>query len=182
MAVVKAEPKPAYLDLDNAVEVEDKLTRALDAVQAHGDRLKEKTEAGEQLTTEDVNHLESLIKKLKMIEKRQTTLHDYVDADVKKKEEGNIVAAAARLARRNEAMKITKEKAAKPVLMQELRDMNQIEMDSDDKEKRWKEANAPKRITPSGGLIGFKIADDLLTKEYKEENEGLTQIGSNYNK
>ncbi len=47
MAVVKAEPKPAYLDLDNAVEVEDKLTRALDAVQAHGDRLKEKTEAGE---------------------------------------------------------------------------------------------------------------------------------------
>ena len=25
--------------------------------------------------------------------------------------------------------------------------MNQIEMDSDDKEKRWKEANAPKRVS-----------------------------------
>ena len=31
--------------------------------------------------------------------------------------------------------------------MQELRDMNQIEMDSDDKEKRWKEANTPKRVS-----------------------------------
>ena len=46
MALVRVEGKPAYLDLDNAVEVEDKLTRALDAVQAHSDRLKEKTEAG----------------------------------------------------------------------------------------------------------------------------------------
>ena len=25
------------------------------------------------------------------------------------------------------------------------------------------------QITPSGGLIGFNIADDLLTKEYKED-------------
>ena len=44
MAIVTAEAKAAYLDLDNAAEVEDKLTRALDAVQAHSDRLKEKTE------------------------------------------------------------------------------------------------------------------------------------------
>lgn len=47
MAIVQVELKAAYLDLDNAVEVEDKLTRALDAVQAHGDRLKEKEQAGE---------------------------------------------------------------------------------------------------------------------------------------
>ena len=38
------------------------------------------------------------------------------------------------------------------------------------------------QITPSGGLIGFKIADDLLTKEYKEEKEGPAQIGGNHNK
>ncbi len=38
------------------------------------------------------------------------------------------------------------------------------------------------QVTPSGGLIGFKIADDLLTKEYKEEKEGLAQIGGNHNK
>ncbi len=46
MAIAKAEERGAYLDLGNAVEVEDKLTRALDAVQAHSDRLKEKKEAG----------------------------------------------------------------------------------------------------------------------------------------
>ena len=43
-----------------------------------------RTLLGEQLNTEDINHLESLIKKLKMIEKRQTTLQEYVEADVKK--------------------------------------------------------------------------------------------------
>ena len=37
------------------------------------------------------------------------------------------------------------------------------------------------QITPSGGLIGFRIADDLLTKEYKEEEEGLAQLGGNHN-
>lgn len=46
MAIVKAEATPAYLDLDNAVEVEEKLTRALDAVQAHSDRLKQKASLG----------------------------------------------------------------------------------------------------------------------------------------
>ena len=46
MAIAKFEERGAYLDLGNAVEVEDKLTRALDAVQAHSDRLKEKKEAG----------------------------------------------------------------------------------------------------------------------------------------
>ena len=46
MAVARVDDKSAYLDLKNAVEVEDKLTRALDAVQAHSDRLKEKKEAG----------------------------------------------------------------------------------------------------------------------------------------
>jgi hypothetical protein len=47
MALVKAEERPAYLDLDNAVEVESKLTRALEAVQAHSDRLIAKKELGE---------------------------------------------------------------------------------------------------------------------------------------
>lgn len=47
MALVKAEERPAYLDLDNAVEVESKLTRALEAVQAHSDRLIAKKESGE---------------------------------------------------------------------------------------------------------------------------------------
>ena len=47
MALVKAEERPAYLDLDNAVEVETKLTRALEAVQAHSDRLIAKKESGE---------------------------------------------------------------------------------------------------------------------------------------
>ncbi len=45
MAIVRAAEKH-YLDLDNAVEVEDKLTRALNAVAAHSDRLKEKKEGG----------------------------------------------------------------------------------------------------------------------------------------
>ena len=47
MAIVKAEERPPYLDLDNAVEVEEKLTRALDAVQAHSDRLQQKQESGD---------------------------------------------------------------------------------------------------------------------------------------
>ena len=49
MALVKAEERAAYLDLDNAVEVESKLTRALEAVQAHSDRLIAKKESGEML-------------------------------------------------------------------------------------------------------------------------------------
>lgn len=28
------------------------------------------------------------------------------------------------------------------------------------------------QITPSGGLIGFRVADDLLAKEYKEDRQG----------
>ena len=40
--------------------------------------------SGEQLSPEDIQHLEGLIKKLKMIEQRQTALQEYVDADVKK--------------------------------------------------------------------------------------------------
>ena len=40
--------------------------------------------SGEQLDPEDIYHLEGLIKKLKMIEHRQATLQEYVDADVKK--------------------------------------------------------------------------------------------------
>ena len=38
--------------------------------------------SGEQLSLEDTYHLESLIKKLKMIEKRQEALQGCVDADV----------------------------------------------------------------------------------------------------
>lgn len=40
--------------------------------------------SGEELTLEDTYHLQSLMQKLKMIEKRQGTLQEYVDADVKK--------------------------------------------------------------------------------------------------
>ena len=58
MAIVQGKGKAAYLDLGNAVEVEDKLTRALDAVQAHGDRLREKEEAGTLLLIASIrNHL-----------------------------------------------------------------------------------------------------------------------------
>ena len=39
---------------------------------------------GEELTLEDTYHMESLMKKLKMIEKRQAALQEVVDADVKK--------------------------------------------------------------------------------------------------
>lgn len=49
MAIVKAEERPPYLDLDDAVEVEEKLTRALDAVQAHGNRLQQKQESGDNI-------------------------------------------------------------------------------------------------------------------------------------
>lgn len=37
--------------------------------------------------------------------------------------------------------------------LQELRDMNQVELTSDDKEKRWKEANAPNRVSACHHLI-----------------------------
>ena len=39
---------------------------------------------GEDLSLEDTYHLQSLLQKLKMIEKRQATLQEYVEADVKK--------------------------------------------------------------------------------------------------
>ena len=39
---------------------------------------------GEELALEDIYHLQSLIQKLKMIEKRQAALQEYVDADVQK--------------------------------------------------------------------------------------------------
>ena len=35
------------------------------------------------------------------------------------------------------------------------------------------------QITPSGGLIGFKVADDLLTKEYKEDQEQSSHLSGN---
>ncbi|CAK0780923.1 hypothetical protein CVIRNUC_005223 [Coccomyxa viridis] len=179
MAIVKAEERPPYLDLDNAVEVEEKLTRALDAVQAHSNRLQQKQESGEDLSLEDTYHLQSLLQKLKMIEKRQATLQEYVEADVKKKQGENEAAIAVKNARQKEAMQIVKEKAARPATMQELREMNQVELTSDDNERRWKEANTPNKITPSGGLIGFKVADDLLTKEYKEDQEQFSHLSGN---
>jgi len=38
------------------------------------------------------------------------------------------------------------------------------------------------QITPSGGLIGFRIAEDLLTKEYKEDKEKPEiLLGGNHN-
>ena len=40
--------------------------------------------SGEDLSLEDTYHLQSLLQKLKMIEKRQATLQEYVEADVKK--------------------------------------------------------------------------------------------------
>ncbi len=49
-------------------------------------------------------------------------------------------------ARRIEAMKITKEKPAAKLRMQELRDMNQTELTQDDRDKRLKDANAVTKV------------------------------------
>ena len=47
-------------------------------------------------------------------------------------------------------MKLTKERAPAKLRMQELRDMNQAELMQEDKDKRYKDANEPKRV---GGLM-----------------------------
>ncbi|KAK9915043.1 hypothetical protein WJX75_004069 [Coccomyxa subellipsoidea] len=75
-------------------------------------------------------------------------------------------------ARRLEAMKITREKQPAKLRMQELRDMNQVELTQDDRDKRMKDANTATKIVPSGGLVGFQVAEDLLTKDYDYQNEG----------
>lgn len=49
--------------------------------------------------------------------------------------------------RRLEAMKITKEKPPAKLRMQELRDMNQVELTQDDKDKRLKDANAARPVS-----------------------------------
>lgn len=51
-----------------------------------------------------------------------------------------------REARRMEAMKITREKPAAKLRMQELRDINQIELTQDDRDKRLKDANTSHKV------------------------------------
>ena len=49
------------------------------------------------------------------------------------------------------AMKLSKERPPAKLRMQELRDLNQVELTEDDREKRYKEANAlPKARNPPG--------------------------------
>ena len=43
------------------------------------------------------------------------------------------------------AMKVTKERPPAKLRMQELRDLNQVELTDDDRDKRYKEANAPQK-------------------------------------
>jgi hypothetical protein len=50
-------------------------------------------------------------------------------------------------ARRLEAMKITREKQPAKLRMQELRDMNQVELTQDDRDKRMKDANTATKVT-----------------------------------
>ena len=47
---------------------------------------------------------------------------------------------------RHVAMKVTKERAPGKLRMQDLRDMNQVELMQEDKDKRYKDANEPKRV------------------------------------
>lgn len=48
--------------------------------------------------------------------------------------------------RRLEAMKLTREKPAAKLRMQELRDMNQVSLTQDDRDKRLKDANAATKV------------------------------------
>lgn len=48
--------------------------------------------------------------------------------------------------RRSEAMKLTREKPPAKLRMQELRDMNQVELTQDDRDKRLKDANAAIKV------------------------------------
>ena len=60
---------------------------------------------------------------------------------------GNVPPEAPRVQVLDLGWRLSTEPKQHSLAMQELRDMNQIEMDSDDKEKRWKEANTPKRVS-----------------------------------
>ena len=44
-------------------------------------------------------------------------------------------------------MKITREKQPAKLRMQELRDMNQVELTQDDRDKRMKDANTATKVT-----------------------------------
>ncbi|EIE22278.1 hypothetical protein COCSUDRAFT_55974 [Coccomyxa subellipsoidea C-169] len=172
MTAIKAiTAPPSDVDLEKAVQVEEKLSRALAACENLTQRLKQKKEAGEELTDEDRYEMQSLLDRLKYVEKRQNTLKGAVDADLKRKRELKQKLEAEAEARRLEAMKITKEKPAAKLRMQELRDMNQIELTQDDRDKRLKDANAVTKIVPSGGLVGFQVAEDLLVKDYDYQND-----------
>lgn len=48
--------------------------------------------------------------------------------------------------RRLEAMNLTREKPPAKLRMQELRDMNQVELTQDDRDKRLKDANAATKV------------------------------------
>ena len=48
--------------------------------------------------------------------------------------------------RRLEAMKMTREKPPAKLRMQELRDINQVELTQDDRDKRLKDANAATKV------------------------------------
>ncbi|CAL8468757.1 g8297 [Coccomyxa elongata] len=115
--------------------------------------------------------MQSLFDRLKYVEERQSKLKGAVDADLKRKMELKQKLDAEAEVRRLEAMKLTREKPPAKLRMQELRDMNQVELTQDDRDKRLKDANAATKIVPSGGLVGFRVAEDLLVKDYNNYSE-----------
>lgn len=74
-------------------------------------------------------------------------------------------------ARRKQAMTIGREKPPAKLHMQELRDMNQIELTQDDRDKRWNDANAVKKVIHTMTMCGHAYSN--TTKDDYSYSPGI---------